>query len=235
MSSERPITLQCPQCRELVPLGAFVAEAGVLSFECAACGATIRRAGRAPVGTGGAPVGAMAAPPAAPPRNPVAPTAAAWVPPPAAAPPGPAAPVQAPTAVSATAPTPNPREPDGVDPVLWKAWVTLAAAWDNPRAHDAFVATCLAAQALPFAGVRYRDHLAEHPGDSMATRGRDRVLGQAMALVQSRASDAADGPAGVPRGKVLVWVVTAVMMVLAGWQLTRALRTLNQTTELPAE
>lgn len=120
-------------------------------------------------------------------------------PPPAApAPPAPAAPPAAPARPAAST-----REA-----VLWKAWDKALAQWDDSKAHDAFIATCQGADALPFAGTRYRERLQADPNNAAAQRGRDRVLGAAMVLAQ------AQRPAKEPRGPApsLRWVRVALTL-----------------------
>lgn len=76
-----------------------------------------------------------------------------------------------------------------------RAWEQLQTRWTDTKAHDAFVATCQAASALPFAGQHYRDWLAAHPEDAMAKRGRDRVLAAALAIAEAtRSTDQHDDP-----------------------------------------
>jgi hypothetical protein len=76
------------------------------------------------------------------------------------------------------------------EPALWAAWQKVQADWPTVRGHEQFVALCMSLDALPFAGTRYREHLDKHPQDPLALKGRDRVLAQAMAVANTRRSDA---------------------------------------------
>lgn len=60
-------------------------------------------------------------------------------------------------------------------------WAELAAAWDDEARHDAFLKYCSVAGQLAPAGRRYRERLAEAPGDPLAIRMQDRIV--AMATV----------------------------------------------------
>ena len=203
--------VQCPACKSLVEMSNFSANAGRLSFECSSCKAVQTLQGQD-----------SATPP--PPDAATAPipitkrpeTAVTPRPPPAAPPP----PME-----GAVAPTPS-GSPDGKDAALWAAWDKLAGDWTNARAHDQFVAICMGAQALPFAGTRYRFHAEQHPKDPMARRGRDRVMAQAMALATADREERKEQPTARkgPSPKV---VLTVVLVLCFGGVVLSATRTIK--------
>ncbi|MBI5497930.1 MAG: hypothetical protein HY904_23205 [Deltaproteobacteria bacterium] len=232
--------VQCPLCKSLFDLRTFRAEDGVLSFTCAACGAT---AALRPDGV------AVSDPPAADPlpTPPLVPAPSEGAPPPADAVPTPgpglADAMALPVAVPATALTlkPRPVEPSlpvpltegmvapaampeaGLEGHLNAAWNRAARDWGNPRAHEVFVAYCASVQALPFAGMRYRDHLKAYPRDKAAQKGRDRVLAQAVAMA-ANTRDTESVYRSEARTQLLraaAFVGSAAAMGLVVWQLVR--------------
>ncbi|MFH2009299.1 MAG: hypothetical protein ABI333_22100 [bacterium] len=67
--------------------------------------------------------------------------------------------------------------------VLYSLWDRVSEGFAAEGLHDAFIAACEAREALPFAAARYKDWLAEHPGDAVAQARQKQLL----ALVQVRA------------------------------------------------
>jgi hypothetical protein len=62
-------------------------------------------------------------------------------------------------------------------------WEEVRAHWDEEKAHDSFIAWCAAHEELPFAGQCYRQVLDVDPDNPQARRGKERVVGQALALL----------------------------------------------------
>jgi len=60
-----------------------------------------------------------------------------------------------------------------------KAWSRVVAVWDDEQSHRAYLKRCTDLEALAAAGGRYRQVLAERPGDAMAQRMRDEVVKRA--------------------------------------------------------
>lgn len=73
-----------------------------------------------------------------------------------------------------------PERPDA----LAQAWEEVLAHWDDDALHARFVARCADQHELPFAGHCYRTTLEARPDEPQALRGKQRVLAQAMALLQ---------------------------------------------------
>ena len=147
--------VQCPQCKELIPLHTFSASDDVLQFECSACKRTVQVRPQT--------VAPVEKPVETEPEQPMARPA-----------------FSAPATI-------KPREA-----ALWKSWEAVTASWEVQKAHESFVALCMTAGALPFAGTRYREALQSRPDDAMAKKGRDRVLAQAMVVAQATRDDGED-------------------------------------------
>lgn len=119
------------------------------------------------------------------------------------------------------APAPAGPAPAGPD----AAWAELRARWDDPGAHRRFIDGHADLAALARAGARYREALAERPGDAAALRGRDEVLRRATAL----------GLAAVPRTapprlerrgarRMLLALLAGLLVGGAAWTAIAALR-----------
>ena len=61
------------------------------------------------------------------------------------------------------------------------AWAEVLGAWNDEARHQAYLARFTDLEGLAVAGRRYREVLAERPGDPVAARYRDEVLKRAMA------------------------------------------------------
>jgi hypothetical protein len=81
----------------------------------------------------------------------------------------PASPTRAATPVSASTPTVTDDD----------AWAVVLAHWDDEEAHRTFLARFPDLEGLAGAGQRYRQALAEKPGDAVALRWRDEILKRA--------------------------------------------------------
>lgn len=201
--------VQCPGCKELVNLTSFTAHNDAFAFVCPSCKVRQRLVS---VKEPNKPLVENA--PLAPPPQPEAP-------PPAPLPPG-AAPEPPPPPPVVAGPAPVEVKP-GPEAHLWTAWNKLVADWGRPQAHDQFVSFCAGAGSLPFAGMRYRDRIADKPDDEMAKKGRDRVLTQAMVMATNakettevRSSYFAD-----PRNKRVVTVGLSAVAMAIVWLLIR--------------
>ncbi|MEW5852015.1 MAG: hypothetical protein AB2A00_24720 [Myxococcota bacterium] len=220
--------VQCPACKELVKLVQFSARDDVLTFTCTAC----RAQNRMVSGQVSAPPPAQSTPPsvAAP-----SPTSTETTPPPPLVehtPPGGSIPPLPAIPPSASSP-PVTAQPGTRDAVLWAAWEKVHADWANERAHDHFIAMCQAADALPFAGTRYKEHLLKRPEDPLAKRGRDRVLAQAIALAHSsRIERSTDEPGSSKR---IMRVVLVAVAMLVGALMVRQISVARHATESTAE
>ncbi len=116
---------------------------------------------------------------------------------------------------------PVPSEPpaaERADTAEAAAWAEVLSGWDDEARHRAYLARCHDLEGLASAGRRYRDALAEHPGDAMAARFRDEVLRRAVA--QGLASLPREAPE-LPRAKLAVRVAAGV--VLGGLLLAAAI------------
>ncbi len=104
-------------------------------------------------------------------------------------------------------------EPGAPDDAAWRA---VRARWDDDEAHRAYLASFADLDGLAEAGRRYREALAERPGDPVALRWRDEVIRRATA------SGLAALPRTAPRRPLLrPWqaAVATVLAVLLLWAL----------------
>ena len=60
-----------------------------------------------------------------------------------------------------------------------EAWEEVLARWEDEEAHRAYLARFSDLEGLAQAGRRYRETLAQRPGDPVALRFRDEVLKRA--------------------------------------------------------
>jgi hypothetical protein len=101
-----------------------------------------------------------------------------------------------------------------LDPESEALWAVLIEHWSDDAKHDAFVKHCAEQGRLPGAGMRYREYLDTQPGDAIATKMVNRIVGMASAaLLPARTA-----PPPQSRGRWFLWIVAfgAVGGVLAG-------------------
>jgi hypothetical protein len=103
---------------------------------------------------------------------------------------------------------------DAADP-LQSRWAAVESRYDDPRAHDAFVAACEAQGELPLAAARYRDHERAHPGHPETARRLKLVtlLAQFRTLQRS-AGRTKDEPDPVRNAVVFGIILLAVILML---------------------
>jgi hypothetical protein len=102
-----------------------------------------------------------------------------------------------------------------LDPEGTTLWAALQTAWENnDPGHEAFVKHCAKTNRLAAAGRSYREFLDGRPGDPVATKMQNRIVGMATAVLLPLRTT----PAQTTRGNWFFWVVAvgAVMGVLAG-------------------
>ena len=122
-------------------------------------------------------------------------------------------------------PTPTATSTPRPDPGDDEAWAAVLARWDDDEAHRAFLARFADLDGLAGAGRRYREALAQRPGDAVALRWRDEIVRRAMAQGLMR-SPRPSPPRVSP--KLLRWAALAGMIgatvLVAGWMAWRLLR-----------
>ncbi len=91
--------------------------------------------------------------------------------------------VENPSPARAVAAVPRPpAEPEVcVEPPDAEAWAEVLAGWEDEARHRAYLDRFGNLDGLAMAGGRYRAVLAARPGDPIAARFRDEVVGRAMA------------------------------------------------------
>jgi Zn-dependent protease len=105
-----------------------------------------------------------------------------------------------------------------------RAWAEVRAAWQDEAVHRAFLARFADLDGLARAGGRYREALAERPGDPVALRWRDEVLKRATVAGLAALPREAPVVTRVPR-----WVRPAFLALLAAaiavlsWSLVRVI------------
>ena len=104
------------------------------------------------------------------------------------------------------------------------AWSAVLARWDDEEAHLAFLARFPDLEGLAGAGRRYREVLAERPGDPAALRWRDEILKRAtvQGLMQLPRGSAARGPPKLLRWAVLAGTILGLALA-AAWTAWRFL------------
>ena len=60
-----------------------------------------------------------------------------------------------------------------------EAWEEVLGRWEDDEAHRAYLARFSDLEGLAQAGLRYRERLAERPGDPVALRFRDEIVKRA--------------------------------------------------------
>jgi hypothetical protein len=101
-----------------------------------------------------------------------------------------------------------------LDPESERLWAALLDSWNEDAKHDQFVKHCAQKGRLPAAGMRYREFLDTQPGEPVATKMVNRIVGMATAtLLPMRAQ-----PSSTSRGRWFLWVIaiSAVGGILAG-------------------
>lgn len=192
----------CERCGAPLEERVQAREEGGGSLACSACGAEI--AGAAPTATSTpTPTSTLA------PTSPSTPTRAST--------PTPSAPTPTPASTPTATPAPGPGDDED--------WAAVLAHWDDEEAHRAFLARFADLDGLAGAGRRYREALAQRPGDPVALRWRDEIVKRAMAQGLMR-SPRPSPPRVSP--KLLRWAALAGMIgatvLVAGWMAWRLLR-----------
>ncbi len=109
------------------------------------------------------------------------------------------------------------------DDAIESAWQRVLAAWDDEKAHKAFLMLCASTGQLSEAGRRYRDVRERDPERAEIAKAQiDRVLGLAM---QSLATLKTEPTARSARTKVLLVAmgVSGAMIAAALWAALRSL------------
>lgn len=102
-------------------------------------------------------------------------------------------------------------DPD-VDPVLETGWEKVEAEWEDPRAHDRWIALCAAMGRLELAGRRYRSVREADPERAeRAQKSIDRVVVIAMQTLELSRE-----PPPPPPKRVLLPVALLIMLTLIG-------------------
>ena len=94
------------------------------------------------------------------------------------------------------------------------AWKVLEASWDEPEAHQRFVALCLTQNRLDAAGKRYRkvrDEDEDPERRAEANRQIDRILAKALVNLEILRS-----PPPPKRNTTLLLIATLVFVLLLG-------------------
>jgi len=104
-------------------------------------------------------------------------------------------------------------------------WTRLEHDWNDPQAHESFIAACSQSGALNEAARRYRVRAAERPGDALAARFRDQVTRQLLAAA-NLPPPASRGPAGSSQALKLAFAIVAFLvsvgLLAVAWQMTHA-------------
>lgn len=120
--------------------------------------------------------------------------------------------------------------------VLGQLWELVTDDFSEGARHDAFIAACEAQNKLAFAAARYREWLADHPEDEVATRRQKQLL--ALAQVRALAVSSRESQQKDPLRKALtaflVMVVLLVLVILAAPILLRSARSCRATGPDPA-
>lgn len=118
----------------------------------------------------------------------------------------------------ASAPSPRTSSAHGAEgsDALWNGWDRVAEGFDDASRHDAFLAACEVADALPFAAARYREWAESHPEDTVAPACLKRVVALAQVkvhLLSSRPSREKDPlRQAVILGLIFLLVLAVVVM-----------------------
>ncbi len=149
----------CDACERLAVPTAWSVRDGVLELTCGACGAVSRQ----PPSPGAASVPAPAPAPVRGPPTQITSLSAQDLA------------VRA-KATGAFAPEVPPGPPQGW---LDERWRELALVWRDEAAHARLVDQAIVRNELEDLGKRYAEHLARHPGDTVAARSRDLLVQRA--------------------------------------------------------
>lgn len=116
--------------------------------------------------------------------------------------------------------TPPPASPEaaGAGPAEAAAWADVQARWSDQAAHLAYLARFPDLDGLTAAGRRYRDALAERPGDAMALAMKAEVVKRATVVglaMLPRTAPLRVSTSGWRR--IALFAVAAWVTVAAGW------------------
>ncbi len=100
------------------------------------------------------------------------------------------------------------------DDPIESAWEKLQSEWDDPEAHERFIALCMTQDRLAEAGRRYRkvrDEDEDEERRAEAERQIDRILTRALSTLEVLKS-----PPPPKRNTALLLLATAVFVLLVG-------------------
>jgi hypothetical protein len=122
-----------------------------------------------------------------------------------------------PVPAGAAPPAPAEGEPE--------AWAEVLSGWGEDQAHRAYLARFGDLDGLALAGRRYREVLAERPGDATALRWREEILRRAAAHGLARLPRTWP-PRELPRGlrRALLAALLAGAAATVGWVVASFLR-----------
>jgi hypothetical protein len=127
------------------------------------------------------------------------------------------APVAGPTETTsaATADAPAPGGPPSAEAA---AWAEVQARWDDPAAHQAYLARFPDLDGLTTAGRRYREALAARPGDAVALAMKAEVVKRATVVGLAMLPRSAP-PRAASTGwrRLLVLAVAGWVVAAGGW------------------
>jgi hypothetical protein len=92
-------------------------------------------------------------------------------------------------------------------------WAEILRDFPDEARHEAFAKHCAAKGLLGAAGRRYRERLDRDPGDPVAGRMRDRIVGMATAALAGLTRPVPAAP--VTRSR-LFWVVIVLFLIAGG-------------------
>lgn len=98
-------------------------------------------------------------------------------------------------------------------PALEEPWHALEAAWDEDKAHTAFLELAAAVDGLDVAAAKYRKRQVATPDDARAERGLQRAVTMAQTLYVARAQ--AERPPRAPIILKIVGTMFAGLILLA--------------------
>jgi hypothetical protein len=98
-----------------------------------------------------------------------------------------------------------------VTDALEAAWRACEERWDDPKAHDAFLALASAQSGYPYAAGRYKSRAGDETADRMLERLRKAALAQMMATATPR-----DKQRGKPYQMTAVLLIVLMVAAIAG-------------------
>jgi hypothetical protein len=101
--------------------------------------------------------------------------------------------------------------PTGEDDPIERAWSETTTRWDDPKAHQIFVALCSSTGRLAEAGRRYREARKDPARAARADEQIERILGIAMQSLAATKSEP-----GVRNAKLRAFLVALGMMIAFG-------------------